>query len=96
MLVVSFLSVFIDLNYVVAGNLIGYSIITNIVFFYIFYYGNYCWFTKLSPIGLILINIVDIIGFYFPKYYSFWYTIIIFSVILTLTLIFELNKRIFK
>lgn len=95
LLVASLLSVFFDYNYVVVGNLVGYSIATNILFFYVFYYGNYCWLTRLSPIGLIMINIVDIVGNYISdKFYKFWYIITIFFVILTLTLILELDKRI--
>ena len=95
LLVASLLSVFFDYNYVVVGNLVGYSIATNILFLYVFYYGKYCWFTRLSPIGLIMINIVDIVGNYISdKFYNFWYVIAIFSVILTLTIILELDKRI--
>ncbi len=91
---VDFLSLFVNLNYIVAGNIAGYSIITNIVFIYIFYYSNYCWLTKLSPFGMILINLVNIIGNYVDdKFYNFWYVITIFSVLLTLTLILEINKR---
>ncbi len=95
LLVASLLSVFFDYNYVVVGNLVGYSIATNVLFLLHFYYGKYCWFTRLSPIGLIAINIVDIIGNYMEEeFYNFWYVIVIFSVILTLTLILELDKRI--
>ena len=95
LLVASLLSEFFDYNYAVLGNLVGYSIATNILFFYVFYYGKYSWFTRLSPIGLITINIVDIVGNYISdKFYNFWYIITIFFVILTLTLILELDKRI--
>jgi len=95
-LISSLISIFIDFNYVVVGNSLGYSLLIDIALFYHFYYGKYCWFTKLSPIGLFFINTVDIIGYFYPKYYSFWYTIIIFSVILSLTIIMELNKIINK
>lgn len=91
---VDFLSLFIDLNYVVVGNMAGYSIVTNIVFIYIFYYGNYCWFTRLAPFGMIAINLVNIIGNYIDdSFYNFWYIVTIFFVILTLTLILEISKR---
>jgi len=94
MLVASFFSVFIDFNYVVVGNILGYSLLTNIVFFFVFYYGDYCVFTRLSPIGLIAINIVDIVGvFILDNFYNFWYVVTIFFVILTLTIILELKKR---
>lgn len=94
MLVASFLSAFIEYNYVIAGNVLGYSLLTNLLFFYFFYYGDYCIFTRLAPIGLIAINIVDIIGvFISDKFYNFWYVITIFFVILTLSMIFEIKKR---
>jgi hypothetical protein len=95
MLVADLLSLFIDFNYTVMGNILGYSLVTNVLFFYVFYYGNYCWFTRLSPIGLCAINVVNIIGNYISDvFYNFWYVLVIFFVILTTTLILELNKRI--
>ena len=91
---VDILSLFIDLNYTVVGNIAGYSIITNIIFIYVFYYGNYCWFTRLAPFGMMAINLVNIIGNYLSdSFYNFWYIITIFCVILTLTLILEFSKR---
>lgn len=95
MLVADLLSLFIDFNYTVMGNILGYSLVTNVLFFYVFYYGNYCWFTRLSPIGLCAINVVNIVGNYISdKFYNFWYVLVIFFVILTTTLILELKKRI--
>jgi len=79
---VSFLSIIFDLNYVVWGNIGGYSLATDILFLYVFWYGRYCLLTKLLPFGLILSNIVNIFGFYYPKYYNTWYEVVIFSVIL--------------
>jgi hypothetical protein len=91
---VDILSLFVDLNYVVAGNIAGYSIVTNIVFIYIFSYSSYCWLTKLAPIGMTVINLVNIVGNYIDdKFYNFWYVITIFCVLLTLTLILEIDKR---
>lgn len=92
---VDFIDLFVDYNYVIMGNLLGYSLATNVLFFYIFFYGNYCYFTRLAPIGLCLINITNIIGFYMSdKFYNFWYVVSIVFVILTLSLILEINKRI--
>lgn len=94
MLIGTLLSCFIDFNYVIVGNILGCSLLTNTVFFFHFYYGKYCWFTRLSPIGLCIINIVDIIGNYLSNtFYNYWYIIAVFSVILTLSIIFELQKR---
>jgi hypothetical protein len=95
MLVADLFSLYIDFNFTIMGNILGYSLVTNVLFFYVFYYGKYCWFTRLSPIGLMAINLVNIVGNYMEEeFYNFWYVIVIFSVILTLTLILELDKRI--
>lgn len=98
---VSFLSVIIpwfgyDFNYVLWGNIGGFSLITDVLFFYVFYYGNYCIFTRLFPVCLFLVNLVNIWGLYNSEYYNVWYEIIIFSVTFALLLIYELNRRIFK
>jgi len=93
---VSFLSVFFDLNYTLWGNIGGFSLVTDVLFFYVFYYGNYCLFTKLLPIGMFIMNLTNIYGYYCPKYYESWYEIVIFFVILSSTIIYELNKRLAK
>jgi hypothetical protein len=93
---VSFLSIFFDLNFVVWGNIGGYSLITDVLFVYVFWYGKYCLLTRLLPFGLIFSNLLNIYGFYYPKHYNIMYEIVIFSVILSGVLIYELNKRIFK
>jgi len=68
-LLFTLISNFYDLNYVVLGNLVGNSLITNVVFFcYFNYKGNFCWFTKRAPVALILINLLDIFGVYFDYY----------------------------
>lgn len=95
MILASLLSNFIDLNYVLAGNLIGYSIAGNLAMFYFFNYkGRYCWFTRNAPIGLILVNFVDIIGVYISeKNYIFWFNVVICSTFTILALIFFIKKR---
>jgi len=90
---VSFLSIFLDLNFVIWGNIAGFSLVTDVLFFYVFYYGRYCLLTKMLPIGMFFINIVNIIGYYTPNYYENWYEIVIFCLILSSTIIYELNKR---
>lgn len=91
---VDLLSIFVKLDFVVAGNIAGYSLITNILFFYVFYYGKYCWLTRLSPIGLCAINIINIIGGYISNtFYSFWYTLCVFFITITFSIIFEIIKR---
>lgn len=96
LMAVSFLSIILDLNFVLWGNIGGFSLITDVLFFYVFHYGNYCIFTKLLPIGLFIINLVNILGVYEPLFYNKWYEIVIFSVLLSCSLIYELNKRLNK
>lgn len=98
---VSFLSVImpwfgIEFNYVVWGNIGGFSLITDVLFFYVFYYGNYCIFTKYFPLCLFSVNLVNIWGFYNPTLYNVWYEIIILSVTSTTLLIYQLNKKLNK
>jgi hypothetical protein len=94
-LFVTLLSNFVSLNYTLAGNIIGYSLITNIVFFYLFNYkGNYCWFTKRTPLFLILINFIDIIGnFISYEFYSKIFNITICSVSLILFIISKIKSH---
>jgi len=93
---VSFLSIITDLNYTLWGNIAGFSLVTDILFFYVFYYGKYCLLTKMMPVGLFFANLVNILGVYFPKYYKNWYEVVIFSVILTSVIIYELKRKIKK
>lgn len=93
---VSFLSIFFNLNFVVWGNIGGFSLITDVLFFYVFYYGKYCILTKMLPIGMFVINLLNIWGYYCPKYYESWYEIIIFCVILSSVIIYELKNMISK
>lgn len=102
MLVASFVLAFIDLknnqNYVVAGNILGYSLATDILFFlYFSTEKKYCILTRVSPIGLLLMNCVDIIGFYFyENFYNFWYIISINFIVFFLSILFYITKKIKK
>jgi hypothetical protein len=98
---VSFLSIImpwfgLNFDYALWGNIGGFSLITDVLFFYIFFYGKYCLLVKMLPLGMFLANLINIWGVFYPKYYYFWYEIVIFSVILTALIIYELHKRIFK
>lgn len=98
---VSFLSIIVpyfgfNFNYVFWGNVGGFSLITDVLFFYVFHYGNYCRITKTVPIALFGANILNIVGVFFPKYYYVWYEVALFSLILTLSIIHELNRRLNK
>lgn len=95
MLLVTLISNFVSLNYVVAGNMIGYSVLTNVVFFYLFNYkGNYCWFTRNTPKFLLLINLLDIIGNFIDySYYNRLFNIFICSISLILFTIHKIKKH---
>ena len=55
-----------EYDYVVVGNIFGYSIITNILAFVFFnYYGKFCWYSKKIPFFLLIINFTDIIAWMF-------------------------------
>jgi hypothetical protein len=98
---VSFLSSIIPLlgynfDYVLWGNIGGFSLITDVLFFYVFYYGKYCIFTRIFPISLFVVNLVNIWGLCNEKLYYAWYELVIFVLTLVPLLIYELNRRIFR
>jgi len=94
MILATLLSNFIELNYVLVGNILGYSILSNIVMWCFFNFNNdYCWFTRNITSGLIIMNIIDVVGCYLDyDYYSNFFNITICSVTLILFLIFEIKK----
>jgi len=85
-----------DFNYVLWGNIGGYSLVTNVLFIYIFYSGNYCILTRLMSLGLLISNIVNIIGEFYPKYYNIWYDLIICVIIISSWIVYELYKKFLK
>ena len=105
-MVVSFLSIILpwvgfSFDFVTWGNGGGFSVATDILFVYVFYFNiKYCWLTRNLPFALLFINIVNIVSHeFFPEkheLYSKWYEIIIFSVILFIAIILCINKRINK
>lgn len=96
MLIITLVSNFIEINYVVVGNLIGYSILSNFLMWYFFNFtGSYCWFTKKSSLGLILINFIDILGEFIKySYYTKIFNITVCSVVLLLFVFHKLKKSI--
>jgi hypothetical protein len=93
MLFVTLMSNFVIFDFFVAGNIIGYSIITNVVFFYLFNYkGRYCWFTRNTPKFLLLINALDIIGTFIEySTYNRIFNIAICSISLILFIIYKIK-----
>ena len=62
--VVSFLSNFIDFNYVLVGNVIGYSILWNLVIIYFLKRLKYCVYTIIAMCNLTVLNIFNILNSY--------------------------------
>jgi len=103
LLAVAFASAFVDNDnfnyYVIAGNSAGCSIVTNILFIYFFTLNkNFCILTRLSPVGLLFINFIDIIGRLLCGYdfYSFWYIIITSAMVLFLSILFYIKNKLYK
>jgi len=85
---------FVDFNFVLVGNILGYSVLSNLVFFYHFHYGNYCWFTRNAPTGLLCVNLIDITSCFLDySIYSKIFNVGICAITLILALIFELKRR---
>jgi len=98
---VSFLSVIVpwfgyNFDFVLWGNIGGFSLITDVLFFYVFFYGNYCIFTKYFSICLFIVNLVNIWGLYNPGPYNMLYEITIFSVTFSALLIYQFNRNLKK
>jgi len=99
LLVVSLISAFFEYTnygYIILGNTFGYSLFVNYAFIGIFTLNKkYCLLTRLTPIGLVIINTVDIIGTYInPNFYNFWYVVVTCSLVLLASIIFYINKKI--
>jgi len=94
MLIITLISNFIEINYVVVGNLIGYSILSNFVMWYFFNFtGNFCKFTKRVSLGLIFINLIDIIGYFINySYYTKIFNVTICTVTLVFFMYYKFNK----
>jgi hypothetical protein len=93
MLAGTFLSNFIDLNYVAAGNILGYSILSNILMHFQFNTKRYCWLVRNIPTALILINLIDIASLFIPDHvFAPIFNVVVCSMTITLSIIFKLKK----
>lgn len=83
-------------GYIIIGNTFGYSLFVNYAFIIIFTLNkNYCVLTRLTPIGLVIINIIDIVGSYMDRsFYSFWYVVATCGIVFLLSLLYYINKKI--
>jgi len=94
MLSITLYSNFFNINYVIVGNIIGYSILTNITMYYLFNFkGSYCWFTRNIPIGLVSINIIDIIGCFIDyEKYKIMFNILVVFIIVFFYIIYKIKN----
>ena len=86
----SYLSYYNELfNYL--GDLFGYSIITNIVFIFLYFRKSFCIQTKIAVLSLLLMNVVSIMfahnSIIYNGVYDLW--IILITVIIIMTTILK-------
>lgn len=93
-LIASLLSNWIEFNYVVAGNVLGYSLMTDAFMLYFVFKLRFCIYTKLCVISLTLLNIVCLLGttISYPAYAKIYDTSII-GICLFACLVMYLMKR---
>jgi hypothetical protein len=85
MVCATLLSNFVEFNYIVVGNILGYSLLTNLIGYTYFnrHRSKHCFFSRNVWIGLVAINVVDIIGNHIPYFeYSSLFTTVVCSVCL--------------
>lgn len=95
MLLACLYSNFFYIDYVLAGNVLGCSLLSNAMAAYLFNFkGRYCWLTRNAPIGLMFINLVDILGVYITnKWYVFIFNVAVCLTIIILASVFYIKKR---
>ncbi len=94
MLIATFLSNFIQLNLIVVGNTLGYSLLSNIIMYFTFDNKRYCWLVRNIPTSLIIINLIDMSS-YFISYsaYSILFNIAVCVITITMAIIFKLKEK---
>jgi hypothetical protein len=94
MVLATLLSNFVTFNYVLVGNIVGYSPLTNIIGYTYFnrHRSRHCFFSRNVWIGLGAINVVDIVGVFIPyAEYSAIFTTVVCSVSLLFFIIDRLR-----
>lgn len=83
-----------EFNYVVAGNALGYSLMTDAFMLYFVFKVRFCVYTKLCVIALTLLNIVCLAGttISYPTYSKIYDTLIV-GICLFACLVIYLMKR---
>lgn len=68
--------------YTYLSDLIGYSLLTNIVMYRIYRTRKYCNSTRLAVVGLIIMNIVSIAGHFLEMYSPLYDTYIVVMILM--------------
>ena len=71
--VVSFLSNYIDFNYILIGNITGYSILFNLIIIYFLKRLKYCCHTIIAMCNLTVLNMFNILNSYSIIDYDTYY-----------------------
>lgn len=90
-----------DFDYVTWGNFGGFSIACDIIFIERFSFNKrYCFLTRMLPISMIFINLMNILcNEFFSKHYELYgqlYEVTIFSVTLLIFAIITIEKKLRK
>ena len=93
--VVSFLSNFVDLNFYILSDIIGYSLSTNIIILYCLTKLKYCIHTRIAVCNLIALNVFNILNSYkiidYDTYYL-TYDLITLLIMFVVMLIYSAKK----
>ena len=93
--VVCFLANFYDFDYVVTGNLIGYSILFNLMLLYFLKQLKYCVHTRIAVCNLIALNVFNLLNAWsiidYDTYYL-TYDLITLTIMFLTMLIYSVKK----
>ena len=93
--VVSFLSNFIDLNFYILSDIIGYSLSTNLVILYFLKQLKYCIHTRIAVCNLIALNVFNLLNAWglidYDTYYL-TYDLITLTIMFLTMLIYSVKK----
>ena len=93
--VVSFLANFYDFDYVITGNLIGYSIPFNLMLLYFLKQLKYCVHTRIAVCNLIALNVFNLLNAWglidYDTYYL-TYDLITLTIMFLTMLIYSVKK----
>src|SRR5699024_6890790 len=94
-LIASLLSNYVTFNYVVAGNVLGYSLITDCFMLYFVFNLRFCIYTKLAVISLTLLNLVCLLGatINYSTYAKLYDTIIIGLCLFACLIIYIIKRK---